>query len=180
MSTSLQDQLLKAGLVKKDKAQQVARQKAKRRKSGAGKQAGNDEAKARQQRAAAEQAERDRQRAAERNARARERELQAQARQLIEAHRVEQAGELPYAFTHDRVVKRVLVDEAQRKQLADGTLVVVRLGSGYALVPRAAAERVRERAPELVVLDHGTGTDAPADDAIEGYEGYEIPDDLTW
>ncbi len=180
MSTSLQDQLLKAGLVKKAKAQQVAHQKSKRRKRAGGSAGTTDEAKARQQRAAAEKAERDRKLAAERNARARERELQAQVRQIIEANRVERTGDVPYAFTDGRVVRKLRIDEAHRRPLASGALIVVRLGSGYELLPRAAAERVRERAPELIVLDHAAGGDTGDDGVIEGYEGYEIPDDLTW
>lgn len=180
MSSSLQEQLLKAGLVKKDKAQQAARQKAKRRKSGGGKGHAGDDARARQQKAAAEQAERDRKLAAERNARARERELQAQVRQLIEAHGVERRGYEPYAFTDGSVVRKLRIDAAQRAQIANGALIIVRLGNSYELIPRAAAERVRERAPDLIVLDHGVADDTSADDVVEGYEGYEIPDDLTW
>jgi uncharacterized protein YaiL (DUF2058 family) len=42
---------------------------------------------------------------------------------------------------------------------------------------------VRERAPDLVVLDHGQAGDAPAaasdeDDAY--YAQFNVPDDLVW
>ncbi len=178
MPTSLQEQLLKAGLVKKDQVQKTARQQAKKRKGKtvpAGAAAMAAAAKRR-----AEQTARDRALAAERNAAARHKERRDQARQLIEAHRVARTGELDYAFPHEGRVKRILVDAAQRAQLASGALVIVRLGRGYELLPQAAAARLRERDPALIVVDHAHASEAPADAVVPGYEGYEVPDDLVW
>ena len=64
-------------------------------------------------------------------------------------------------------------------------LVIVAAGESYALLPRAAAEKVRERAPELIVVDHGqagetsvASTGNAEDDAY--YAQFQIPDDLVW
>jgi uncharacterized protein len=175
MSSSLQEQLLKAGLVKKDKAQKLAQQQSKSKRKQSGKPAA-----AKLSAADARRAERDRALAAERNARARARELEHQLRQLVDAHKLERKGSLPYAFTEGGSVKRIYVDEAQRTQLSAGALVVVRVGTRLELVPRVAAERVRERAPEAIVLDHAAAPAETSSAAAEGYEGYEVPDDLVW
>ena len=67
---------------------------------------------------------------------------------------------------------------------AAGALVIVRVGEGFALLPRAAADKVRERDAGMIVLDHGLSADAePAtasseDDAY--YAQFQVPDDLVW
>ncbi|HWS27062.1 MAG TPA: DUF2058 family protein, partial [Xanthomonadales bacterium] len=66
------------------------------------------------------------------------------------------------------------------KQLAKGTLVIARHDQGYALLPRAAAELVRERAG-VIVVDHAQ-TPAPSSTAAEDpyYDKFQVPDDLIW
>jgi uncharacterized protein YaiL (DUF2058 family) len=61
-----------------------------------------------------------------------------------------------------------------------GNLVVVRHGGGYALIPRAAADKVYPRDAGLVVVDHGKPgtTDDGADD--DYYSQFKVPDDLVW
>ncbi len=93
-------------------------------------------------------------------------------------------GELEYRFSDGAAIRTLLVDEALRRQLAAGTLVIVRHGEGFELVPRLAAEKVRERDASLIVLDHGQAGEAPAssgnaeDDAY--YAQFVVPDDLVW
>ncbi|MFC0679667.1 DUF2058 domain-containing protein [Lysobacter korlensis] len=176
MRNPLQDQLLKAGLVKKSQVAQVAREQAKQRK-GKAPAAPNPEAvdAARLQ---AERAERDRAIAAERNAQARAHELRAQIRQIVETNRVRRTGEIDYRFTDGAVIRTVQVDAALRSQLASGALVIVRHDSGYELIPRAAAEKVRERDAAMIVVDHSTSTVSDADD--EYYRQFKVPDDLIW
>jgi uncharacterized protein YaiL (DUF2058 family) len=75
----------------------------------------------------------------------------------------------------------VLVNEPLRAQLAAGTLVIVRHGEGYELLPRVAADKVRERDAAMIVLDHGrTETTAGNDTDDEYYKQFEVPDDLIW
>lgn len=182
MRNPLQDQLLKAGLVKKAQVAQVAREQAKQRQGKAPPPPSEEQREA--ERARAAKAERDRALAAERNAQAQARELRAQARQIVEAQRIASAGEIEYRFVDGDAIRSVLVDRSQRTQLAGGALVIARLDDAYALLPRAAAEKVRTRDASLIVLDHGAAPAAPAapppgdDDAY--YARFEVPDDLIW
>jgi uncharacterized protein len=179
MRNPLQEQLLKAGLVNKARAAQVVREQAKKHKGKAPAAPSAEQMDA--QRLQSERAERDRAIAAERNAQARAHEAHAQVRQIVEAHRVKREGEIAYRFTDGDRIKDVLVNDAQRAQLAAGTLVIVRYGESYELLPRVAADKVVERDASMIVLDHGrseTGGGNDADD--EYYKQFEVPDDLIW
>ena len=184
MRNPLQDQLLKAGLAKKGKLAQVVREQNKQRHAKGVQPADADKVNTAQLHA--ERVERDRQIAAERNLQARQRELQAQVRQIIEMHKLPAAGEIAYAFDDAGSIKRIYIDAAQRTLLAKGALVVARHGDGYVLLPRVAADKVLERDPATVVLDHRSRADSEAasetnsndDDAF--YAKFEVPDDLVW
>lgn len=181
MRNPLQEQLLKAGLVKKDKAAKIVRDQAKQRQGKAPVAADEEKVDARQLQA--ERAERDRALAAERNAEARAKELRAQVRQIVEAKKVKRDGEVPYRFNDGDRITSVLVSEAQRAQLAAGALAIVRQGDSFELLPRAAADQVHARVPELIALDHGRkeGDPAPvADDEDDFYKQFVVPDDLMW
>lgn len=184
MRNPLQDQLLKAGLAKKGKLAQVVRDQTRQRHAKGASTVDVDKVDTAQLQA--ERVERDRRLAAERNAQARVREAQAQVRQIIEVHRLPLAGEIPYAFEDAGCIKRIHVDAVQRTLLAKGALVIARHGDDHVLLPRAAADKVLERDPGSIVLDHRSG-DAGAvasknepgdDDAF--YARFEVPDDLVW
>ena len=178
MRNFLQDQLLKAGLVKKQQVDAAVRAQNRQRDGKAPAPPAAEQVDA--QKLLAERAERDRALAAERNAQAHARELQAQVRQLIEHHKVSGGGEIDYRFVDETRIKSMLVNDAIRKQLAKGTLVIARHDQGYALLPRAAAELVRERAG-VIVVDHAQ-TPAPSSTAAEDpyYDKFQVPDDLIW
>ncbi len=181
MRNPLQDQLLKAGLVKKSKVAQAAREQEKHRHGKAPAPPTAEQIDA--QRLQAERAERDRTLAAERNALARAGELRAQVRQIIETHKLKREGEIAYRFTDGDKIHSVLVDEALRAQLARGVLVIVRHDQGYELVPRTAAEKIRSRDAAAIVLDHGNGQANAADANSEDdahYAQFKVPDDLVW
>lgn len=178
----LQEQLLKVGLVKKGKVAEVAREQHKARHGKAAPAASDIQREA--ERARAEKADRDRALAAEQKARARAAELAAQARQIIEDKKLPRSGEVEYRFTVDGAIRTLLVDDTLRKQLAAGALVIAGIDDRFELLPRAAADKVRERDPARIVLDHGQARDADApaatseDDAY--YAQFEVPDDLMW
>lgn len=178
----LQEQLLKAGLVKKSKVAEVAREQNKARHSKAPPTPSEIQLEA--ERARAEKVERDRALAAEQKAQARMAELRAQARQIIQDRKVPRSGESEYRFTVDGAIHTLLVNADLRRQLSGGTLVIVRLDQRFELLPRAAADKVRERDATMIVLDHGQGAGAePAattseDDAY--YAQFKVPDDLIW
>jgi len=177
----LQEQLLKAGLVKKSKVSAVAREQLKARHAKAA--TAPSEAELEAQRARAEKVERDRALEAERKAQARLRELRAQARQIIRDKRVPRSGESEYRFTADGAIRTLLVNEDLRRKLADGVLVIANGGDGYELLPRVAAEQVRERDAAMIVLDHGQSRDdqaAASDEDDAYYAQFKVPDDLVW
>ncbi len=182
MRNALQEQLLKAGLAKKSKLDQVAREQVKQRQGKAPAAPRDDEA-VDAERLRQERIERDRALQAERNAQARDAEQRAQARQIIEQGKVPSEGEIEYRFTDGDAIRTVLVGDAQRRQLAKGALVIVRSGDRHALVARATAEKVETRDASLIVVDHARTPDAPAsaeteDDAY--YSRFVVPDDLIW
>lgn len=178
----LQEQLLKAGLVKKSKLAEVAREQNKARHAKG--PVAPSEIALEAERARAEKVERDRALAAERKAQARIAELHAQARQIIEDKKVPASGESEYRFTADGAIRTILVDNDLRKKLSAGVLVIARLGERYVLLPRAAGDKVRERDAGMIVLDHGLDAgQSPSvatseDDAY--YAQFQVPDDLVW
>ena len=112
MRNPLQEQLLKAGLAKKGKVDQIARDQAKQRQGKA--PTVTPEEKIDTQRLQAEKAERDRAIAAERNAQAQARELAAQVRQIIDANKVKREGEISYRFSDGEAIHSILVNKALR------------------------------------------------------------------
>ena len=176
----LQEQLLKAGLAKKSKVAAVAREQHLARHAKAN--TGPTEAQLEAERVRAEKVERDRALAAERKAKTQAAELGAQARQIIRDRKLPRAGGIEYRFTADGGIRSLLVDEDARKKLASGALVIARLDSAYELLPRAAADKARERDAALIVLDHGQVGEPAAttseDDAY--YAQFKVPDDLVW
>ena len=178
MRNPLQDQLLKAGLVKKSQVAQVAREQAKQRQGKAPGAPSEQQLEA--ERARAERVERDRALAAEQKAQAQLREQRAQARQIVDTQRVRASGEIEYRFVDGDAIRTLLVDAAQRTQLASGALVIARLDDGYVLLPRAAAEKVRAREPAMIVLDHAATPAGPASEDDDYYAQFKVPDDLIW
>lgn len=175
MSSSLRDQLLKAGLVSEKQVKQAERQarkppqRAKPAPAAAQKQTAAERAAK-----AARDRELNRRQAAKAEAKAR----QAQVRQLIEQHRLPSPADgEPFYFQDDRLVRRVYVDGAQREKLIRGELAIARYGTGFALLPPAAAERVRERDPNAIIDLPTNGAESKEDDY---YAGFEVPDDLMW
>jgi uncharacterized protein YaiL (DUF2058 family) len=178
MRNPLQEQLLKAGLVKKSKVAQVAREQS-RQKNGKAPPTPTEE-QLQFQRLQAERAERDRAIAAERNAQTKLAELRAQARQIIDVNKLKREGELDYRFTDGDRIKSILVTPALRTQLASGSLVIARLADDYALIPRAAAEKIYERDASMIVLDHARTETSGSEDDDEFYKQFQVPDDLVW
>jgi uncharacterized protein YaiL (DUF2058 family) len=182
----LQEQLLKAGLVNKNKVDQVARaqQKAREGKPQKGEAAVDAEA-VDATRLAAERAERDRQLEAQRRAEREAAERTAQVRQIIEAHRVKPGDDLDYRFTDGSVIRSLRIGAAQRDPLARGALAIARLGESFALVPRDTAQRLREIEPAVLAVDHSIPATAAAEPAAEDsdeafYSRFQVPDDLQW
>lgn len=182
--SSLQDQLLKAGLVDEKKlarAEQEKNRQAKQTRKQVGKQSRQPDKN--RQRPQNRKAERDRELNQKRQQERRLKELAAQATQLIVDNKLDRAsGEQPYGFVYKRKVKKMYVSDAQKKQLTDGKLVIATYvavdGRRFELVPTAVGEKIGERdATFLVTTDSPSKSNREENDP---YADYEVPDDLIW
>ncbi len=177
MGSSLQEQLLKAGLVdeKQVRKAQTGKPPLKRKKKGGPPPTASESTRAAQQ-AAAEKAAHDRALSERQKAKAEHKALRAQIRQLIERHRIPRdSAELAYHFVEGGTVRKIHVTEAMRDQLVRDRLAIVRLDGRYDLVPPEVAEKIRARDPRCLVERQLTQT--PEDDA---YADHPVPDDLMW
>lgn len=180
MGISLQDQLLKAGLVDKKKASQVRKEKQKkaRQRVKKGQARPEDEAKRAAREAQQVQAERDRELNLQRKAEADQRALKAQIRQLIEMNQVSlEGGEIDYSFSDAGKVKKILVSEDIQSRLSRGKLAIARFDECYAVVPIGVADKIQQRDQETILLRNDV-TETPDED--DPYAEFQVPDDLMW
>ncbi|GAA5192618.1 DUF2058 domain-containing protein [Ferrimonas gelatinilytica] len=174
---SLQDQLMKAGLVSKHDAKKA--NKAKHRALKSGKKVVN-EAKELAAKKKLEQAEKDRLLNAERKAEADKKALQAQIRQLITSNaQPRDRGEIPYNFSDQGTITKVFVTEALQRGLVNGQLAIAKLEQSYYLIPTGVADKVAQRDDSFIVLRNDRNTQAELDED-DPYADYQIPDDLMW
>ncbi|HEX9803502.1 MAG TPA: DUF2058 domain-containing protein [Gammaproteobacteria bacterium] len=178
---SLQDQLLKAGLVDKkkaQKAQKVKHEQAKLKRKN--KIETVDEARLAAQKAQAEKVERDRQLNLQRKQEAEQRAITAQIRQLIEMNRQEKGkGDITYNFTDGSKVTHIYVDERQQRQLGNGHLAIVRLDGHYEIVPSAVSEKIALRDESYLVYCNKGKAETVVDED-DPYAEFQVPDDLMW
>ncbi len=180
---SLQDQLLKAGMVDEKKAKQFAKDKRRHAKQvRRGEAKVDNTAKIAAQRAQADKANKARVHNQEAVQRANERAVGAQIIQLIERHRIgHNKGDIGYQFVDKKKIKKIYVDNIQQRQLERGHIAIVRLAAAYELVPAAVAGKIEQRDPTLVVL---LNTQVPKNREVEQeedpYADFKVPDDLMW
>ena len=179
MGRSLRDELLRAGLVTRERTSRAGR--GARSSSGPpGPRAAKKPAKRRTREASRRHLPDPAPAAsAASDEEARLKQLNLGIRRILdtEAEKVDAETDVPFHFTRDDRIKRLYVSEDQRRRLSDGELAIVGFRGRHHLVPRRAGERIRELRPEVFVFVVTGGSDA---DATEGYEGYEVPDGLVW
>ncbi|CAA0092599.1 Uncharacterised protein [Zhongshania aliphaticivorans] len=178
---SLQEQLLKAGMVDKKKAKKINQEKRKQVKQAKGTgQVIVDESKEAAKRALAEKAERDRDMNRLRQVEADKKAIQAQIIQLITLNKIDRSkGEIAYQFTDGKKIKKLYIDALLQTQLIKGVIALVKLKDGYELVPAAIAEKVKQR-DESAILVHNIKVSNDEVDEDDPYAAYQIPDDLMW
>lgn len=181
MGNSLQDELLKAGLIDRKKIDQANRQKrSDRRRKPSGKKAPPARpVDPEVQRQREEKAARDRELNQQREEVRRQREVNAQVRQLVSQHRhprIERDDDIPFHFENKGKIKRLFVSPETHRMITERRLVIVNDNGQFELVPPPIAEKIRQRNPSLVIdLPEDT---APAED--DPYADYKVPDDLMW
>lgn len=189
MALSLQEQLLKAGLTNKKKANQVRQQKHKQAKA----QKNHNVVETNEAKLAAEELvdtkkAKDRELNQKTKQQAEIKAQVAQIKQLIESNKQLKTGgsrrdeEVVCNFTDGTLIKRMYVSQSTQKQITQGKLAVVKLNDGYELVPMPVANKIAERDAASVVyrVDNISEADQKSSENDDWYAEYDIPDDLNW
>lgn len=175
---TLQEQLLKAGLVTSKKMDKVQRTAKKSR------------VQSREARAAVEenkkaQIERDKQLNEQQKQAALSKEHKAQVKQLIEMNRIDiSKGDIGFNFTDNNLIKKVFVDKTTQAQLISGRLAIARLvtdsngESQYAIIPASVADKIAQRDASSIVLNSALSQEEQ--DEEDPYADFKVPDDLMW
>ncbi len=177
--SSLQEQLLKAGLTTKDKANKAKGEKRKQHKiKHKQKSPAIDESKLEAQKALQEQAEKARLLNQEKNAIAEKKAIIAQIKQLIDTNQ-QPLGEpaISFNFSDNGAIKQLQVSNLVHKHLTQGQLAIAKLETTYVLVPKVIAEKIIQRSPDFIIALNESSQEPDEDDP---YAEYEIPDDLMW
>jgi uncharacterized protein YaiL (DUF2058 family) len=181
MSTSLRDQLLKAGLINKKQANDAERQQQRQERQPPSKHkpavtpARSPSAQAAQAaKTARDQAlNRRQQEKAEKKARL------AQIKQMIEQNRLPAVEDGDsYNFVEGSKIRRIVVNPAIRDRLRRGEIVIVRHAGRYDLVPAAIGTRIRERDEGAFIGSGVSQASSHSDEAA--YADFPVPDDLIW
>jgi uncharacterized protein YaiL (DUF2058 family) len=185
---SLQEQLLKSGLVTTAQARTAKSEKHKQVQQ----QRHNnvqvvDEGKRMIQQALAEKAERDKELNRLKQEQEEKKQIAAQVRQLIESHRIaidenaveEYDDSQAYHFTDQNKVKKLFVPKAMRDQISNGKLAIVRLRKRYDVVSAEIAGKIRERDPASVIVWNEASIQTVQNND-DPYAQFQIPDDLIW
>jgi len=181
LGSSLQDQLLKIGLVDKKqvkKANVEKRIENKQQRNSKTKIVDGAILKARNERA--KKADRDRELNRLQEERAKRKSIAAQIKQLIELNRQpKDDDDIPYSFFDGKKIRKIYVSKTTQDQLGAGKLAIVRLAGRYELVPTDIAEKISARDERRVIfckkfqLDEASTKDDP-------YADFKVPDDLIW
>ena len=180
MKLSLQDQLLKSGLVSAAKAKSIKSDKRKQTQQlRKNKVEVLDDTKELTQKIHTEKVDRDRTLNQLRQQQEEHKQLAAQIIQIIELNRLPRDAEgLAYHFTDNNKVKRLYVSEVMRDQIADGRLAIAKLGNLYEVVSAETAKKVQSRDASSVIVFNQQ--DKQADSIDDAYADYQVPDDLIW
>lgn len=177
--SSLQEQLLKAGLTTKDKAVKAKSAKRKQDKFNRKHKIETiDEDKIAAAKTLSDNAEKARQLNKQKNDTAEEKAIIAQVKQLIKVN--QQATGKPvvsFNFSDNSVIKKLEVSNEVHKHLTNGQLAIARFNNAYALVPKMVAEKINQRSEDFIIILNQSTTELDEDDP---YAEYQIPDDLMW
>lgn len=189
MSSTLRDQLLKAGLVTEKQVRESERNTREavrqHRKPAPGKSPPRTPPPPSPQQIAAEQkaaakAARDAELNRQRQEAAKAKERALRIKQLIEQHRLPKItdSEDRFHFVAGKKLRFILVDAAMREGINRGTLFIIRYNGLSEVVNAETAQRIRECDERAVVQLKGEEAKAP--EADDPYKDFVVPDDLKW
>ncbi len=176
---SLQDQLMKAGIVDQKKAKAIKKEKQKQAKQQPKGKPVVDENKEQARKVLAEKVARDKEMNRMRQAEAELKALNAQILQLVALNRIDrERGEVAYQFTDGKKIKKLYVTDKLQKLLGLGQIAIARIKDDYELVPAGVADKIRQRDESVIVLQNTRAASEVEED--DPYADYQIPDDLMW
>jgi uncharacterized protein YaiL (DUF2058 family) len=184
MASSLQDQLLKAGLTNEKALKKAKKDKHPQQKVAKSERNQLDEGKVAAQKALADKADRDRELARQQNELAAQKAVAAQIRQMIEHNRIQRPAGAPnendraYNFVDGKTIKKLNLPQKLVDQLSWGQLAIVKLDDKYELIPAKAAKKISERDPAAVIALAVPQANVVAED--DPYADFQVPDDLMW
>jgi uncharacterized protein YaiL (DUF2058 family) len=179
MASSLQDQLLKAGLTNEKALKKAKKEKHPQQKVAKSERNQLDEGKVAAQKALADKADRDRELARQQNELAAQKAVAAQIRQMIEHNRIQRPqGEIAYNFVDGKTIKKLNLPQKLVDQLSWGQLAIVKLDDKYELIPAKAAKKISERDSVAVIALAVPQANVVAED--DPYADFQVPDDLMW
>ena len=180
MGNSLQEQLLKAGLVSEQQLERAnkparpprAKGQGKRRKRAMGPKGsikGNNGKPAQPAAPPGPTLE----------------ELNAKIRGLLDTHRQNaEDAEVPYNFARENRIKKLYVTEEQREKLLAGELAIAGYRRVHHIIPTGIADEIQGIREEIFVHRASDGVVPPNSEASPGDEEangeHDIPDDLVW
>jgi uncharacterized protein len=100
---------------------------------------------------------------------------------IADSTEVREGGETPYHFVKGSRVKRIYVTEPQRDRLASNELAVAAMKGKHFLIPMTVANEVKALIPGYFIAMgsvDATSTDAASID--DEYADFQVPDDLMW
>ncbi|MFW8590952.1 DUF2058 domain-containing protein [Glaciecola sp. 2405UD65-10] len=170
---SLQDQLLKAGLVNEKKLTKAQKSKKKSRTLAREVKAGVEASKAEQQERA--KALNEQQKEQNQN-----KEIQAQIKQLIQMNKLDlsKATDIKYNFTQGSKIHFLYVPADIRDQLLKGILAVVKFEDGFVVIPNSVAKKIALRDSSIIIENKTAEEDVLEED--DPYADFVVPDDLMW
>lgn len=196
MSGSLQDQLLGAGLIQKQKAKNIQTAKKKAvKKSRANNTVLVDEAAELAKKAEQEQRRKSQLLNEQQKIEAQQKAIQAQIRQIIQINSISKVNSkddkgkdaentLPYNFTDENIIKTLHVSPQNHDLISRGRLAIAKLIEGsnvvYHLIPVEAANKINERDSASIVLLNDALKSEDHNIEDDPYADFQIPDDLMW
>jgi len=103
--------------------------------------------------------------------------IKAQIKAIIDADKLDEIkGDFSHSYVVGKRIKQLFVNEATRKQLVNGELVITRLNGATFIVPLTTGDKIKQLNPDWVVIKPAESSDDESGD----YADYQVPDDLQW
>ena len=169
--------MLKAGLVDNKKAKKLSKQAVHEQRTG---QSNEAELKAKIAQDKQEKLAKDQALDLEKKRLLQGKELKAAIIQMINQHKIRDIdGEVSYQFIDEGKIKKIYLNQQIYNALVSGSLVIAKESEGYAVLPKALADRINDKMEGFIIVNNSEKNEQITDEE-DPYAAYVIPDDLMW